>query len=130
MATDTRDGTALVARDGALDLTGASSLPKELSAPSALTVSLRVLVLARQSPQLRVLPEALRALTALELLDVRGNLLETLPAWVLRERTGLAVLAEGNPLRLELPAAGESSQLFEDASFPADARALFRDGAT
>ena len=67
MATDTRDGTALVARDGALDLTGASSLPKELSAPSALTVSLRVLVLARQSPQLRVLPEALRALTALEL---------------------------------------------------------------
>ena len=130
MATDTRDGTALVARDGALDLTGASSLPKELSAPSALTVSLRVLVLARQSPQLRVLPEALRALTALELLDVRGNLLETLPAWVLRERTGLAVLAEGNPLHLELPAAGESSQLFEDASFPADARALFRDGAT
>ena len=43
----------------------------------------------------------------------------------LRERTGLAGLAEGNPLHLELPAAGESSQLFEDASFPADARALF-----
>ena len=71
-----------------------------------------------------------RQLGALELIDVRDNLLESLPAWVLRERNGLAVLAEGNPLRLELPPADASTRLFEDADFPADARSLFREGAT
>ena len=58
-------------RDGALDLTGASSLPKELSAIVA-TVSLRAPRPRGLSPQLRVLPEALRALTALELLESAG----------------------------------------------------------
>ena len=122
MATGTRDGTAL-SRDGAL------TSPAHRRCRASLTRrrrhSLAALVLARQSPQLRVLPEALRALTALELLDVRGNLLETLPAgW--RERTG-CVLAEGNPLlNCRRPANRHSAR----GRQLQPTRALFRDGAT
>ena len=77
MSTNAANGSAPTAApvsdDRTLDLTSASSLP-ELSALR----NLRVLVLGRQSPPLTALPEPLRQLGALELIDVRDNSVHTL----------------------------------------------------